>query len=170
MFRSAKGMFRTAHDADKYWSQHREKSSEKIRHSWYVSLFMKINLKYGFGFSRIFIIDDDTAILIMHSVLCLLKRSINWTIESLLDLSALLDYLQRSYPRKDKSYRPHEFIIIAIEDSASSVRKYTCPGSTRTSSPHSSSLAAAAENVVQNIFLTEAARAPEDYAGQLEVF
>ena len=61
-----------AHDAEKYRSQQREISSEKIHHSGYVSLsfFGNKNLKYGLGLSRIFIIDDDTVTFIMHTVVC----------------------------------------------------------------------------------------------------
>ena len=66
-----------AHDAEKYRSQQREISSEKIRHSGYVSVFSffgNSNLKYGLGFSRLFIIDDDdTVTFIVHTVLCLLN-------------------------------------------------------------------------------------------------
>ena len=45
------------HDAERYRSQQREISSEKIRHYRYVSFFIfgNSNLKHGFGLSRIFI-------------------------------------------------------------------------------------------------------------------
>ena len=39
----------------------------------FLSFLGNRNLKYGFGFSRTFYIDDDTVTLIMHIILCLLK-------------------------------------------------------------------------------------------------
>ena len=49
-----------------------DRSSEKYQAKKYVtpdivSFFGNRNLKYGFGLSRIFIIDDDTITLIMHT-------------------------------------------------------------------------------------------------------
>ena len=64
-----------AHDAEKYRSHQREISSEKkyVTPDMFLSFLGNRNLEYGFGFSRIFIINDDTVTLIMHTVLCLLK-------------------------------------------------------------------------------------------------
>ena len=56
-----------------------ELSSEKYQAKNFVTpdiflfFFRNRNLKYGFGSSRISIIDDDTVTLIMHTVLCLQK-------------------------------------------------------------------------------------------------
>ena len=64
------------HDTEKYRSRQRERSSEKydVPDMFLTCFFFgNRNLKYGFGFSRIFIIDDYTVALIMHAILCLLK-------------------------------------------------------------------------------------------------
>ena len=53
-----------AHDDEKY-------QANKCVTSGYASFLGNRNSKNGLGFSRIFIFDDDTVTLIMHTVFCL---------------------------------------------------------------------------------------------------